>query len=144
MAAVMIYIPPLQRAGKTLLFAVAGFGIATIIFGISTNFILSLLMLATMGALDYISVVVRSTLMLTRVPDEMRGRVAAVNTVFIGASNELGGFESGLVTRVGTNFLGPIGGPVFAVVSGGIVTVLVVLSVARKWPEMAQLGRLTE
>ncbi len=144
MAAVMIYIPPLQRAGKTLLFAVAGFGMATIIFGFSTNFILSLLMLAIMGALDYISVVVRSTLMLTRVPDEMRGRVAAVNTVFIGASNELGGFESGLVTRVGTNFLGPIGGPVFAVVSGGIVTVLVVLSVARKWPEMAQLGRLTE
>ncbi len=144
MAAFMIYIPPLQRAGKSLLYAVAGFGVATIIFGFSTNFILSLLMLATMGALDYISVVVRSTLMLTRVPDEMRGRVAAVNTVFIGASNELGGFESGVVTRFGQSIFGTVGGPIFAVVSGGIATILVVVAVARKWPEMVRLGKLTE
>ncbi len=144
MAGIMIYIPPLQRAGKSLLFAVGGFGIATIIFGLSTNFYLSLLMLGTLGALDYISVVIRSTLMLTRVPDEMRGRVAAVNTVFIGASNELGGFESGLVTRFGQGVFGTVGGPVFAVVSGGIATILVVIAVTRKWPEMVRLGRLTE
>ncbi len=144
MAGFMIYIPPLQRAGKSLLFAVGGFGIATIIFGLSTNFYLSLLMLATLGALDYISVVIRSTLMLTRVPDEMRGRVAAVNTVFIGASNELGGFESGLVTRLGQGVFGTVGGPVFAVVSGGIATILVVIAVTRKWPEMVRLGSLTD
>nr|MBA3872781.1 MFS transporter [Anaerolineae bacterium] len=99
---------------------------------------------AIMGGLDYISVVVRSTLMLTRVPDEMRGRVAAVNTVFIGASNELGGFESGLVTRFGQGIFGTVGGPIFAVVSGGIATILVVITVARKWPEMVHLGKLTE
>lgn len=144
MAALMIYLPPMRQAGKTLLLAVAGFGIATIIFGISSNFFLSLLMLATLGALDQISVVIRSTLMLTRVPDEMRGRVAAVNTVFISTSNELGGFESGLVTRIGQSFFGAIGGPIFAVVSGGIGTILVVVLVARKWPEMLHLGRLTE
>ncbi len=144
MAGIMIYIPPLQRAGKSLLFAVGGFGVATIIFGISSNFILSLLMLGILGALDYVSVVIRSTLMLTRVPDEMRGRVAAVNTVFIGASNELGGFESGLVTRIGQGVFGTVGGPVFAVVSGGIATILVVIAVTRKWPEMVKLGRLTD
>lgn len=144
MAALMIYLPPMRQAGKTLLFAVAGFGVATIIFGISNNFFLSLLMLATLGALDQISVVIRSTLMLTRVPDEMRGRVAAVNSVFISTSNELGGFESGLVTRVGQSFFGAIGGPIFAVVSGGLGTILVVVLVARKWPEMLRLGRLTE
>jgi MFS family permease len=144
MAAIMIYIPPLQNAGKTLLFAVAGFGIATIIFGISSNFILSMAMLATLGALDHISVVIRSTLMLTRVPDEMRGRVAAVNTVFISSSNELGGFESGLVTRLGQSVFGTVGGPIFAVVSGGVATVLVVIAVTRKWPEMVRLGRLTD
>ncbi len=144
MAIIMIYLPPLQRAGKTLLFAVAGFGIATIIFGISSNFFLSMLMLACLGALDHVSVVIRSTLMLTRVPDEMRGRVGAVNTVFIGASNELGGFESGLVTRLGQGVFGSIGGPIFAVVSGGVATILVVIAVTRKWPQMVQLGKLTE
>ncbi len=144
MAGIMIYIPPLQRAGKSLLFSVGGFGVATIIFGISSNFFLSLLMLAAIGALDYVSVVIRSTLMLTRVPDEMRGRVAAVNTVFIGTSNELGGFESGLVTRLGQSLFGTVGGPIFAVVSGGVATILVVIAVSRKWPEMVRLGKLTE
>jgi len=144
MAGFMIYIPPLQRAGKSLLYAVGGFGVVTILFGISSNFILSMVLLATLGALDYVSVVIRSTLMLTRVPDEMRGRVGAVNTVFIGASNELGGFESGVVTTFGQSIFGPIGGPIFAVVSGGIATILVVITVARKWPEMVHLGRLTE
>lgn len=144
MAAIMIYLPPLNRAGKTLLIAVVGFGVATIIFGISSNFFLSFAMLIMIGAMDQISVVVRSTLMLTKVPDAMRGRVAAVNTVFIGASNELGGFESGLVTRIGQNLFGTIGGPIFAVVSGGIGTILVVFWVARKWPEITQLGKLSD
>jgi MFS family permease len=142
MAGILMLLPPMRRAGRTLLIAVAGFGAATIIFGISTNFILSLFMLALLGALDHISVVVRTTLTLTRVPDAMRGRVAAVNGVFVGASNELGGFESGLVARFGQSFLGTIGGTMFAVVSGGVATVLVVLAVARKWPEMRRLGRL--
>ncbi len=105
--------PPFKRAGKTLLLAVAGFGVATIFFGISTSFLLSLAMLALLGALDNISVVIRHTLILTYTPDEIRGRVGAVNSVFIGASNELGAFESGLAAR----FLGPVG----AVVFGGIL-----------------------
>lgn len=130
------YLPPFRRAGVTLLWAVAGFGVATIVFGFSTSFLLSLAMLVALGALDNISVVIRSTLLLTRTPDEMRGRVSAVNSVFIGASNELGAFESGVAAA--------IGGPIFAVVSGGIGTLIVVFIVMRLWPEIIRLGRLNE
>ena len=84
-------------------------------------------MLLLLGAFDNISVVVRSTLMLVRVPDVMRGRISAVNNIFIGASNELGGFESG----VAAHFLGPV----LAVALGGVGTVLVVAAVALIWPE---------
>ena len=104
--------------GRTLLLAVAGFGVATILFGLSTTFIFSVAMLALTGALDNISVVVRHTLILTYTPDAIRGRVGAVNSVFIGASNELGGFESGMTAAL----LGPVG----AVVFGGIGTIVVV------------------
>ncbi len=114
--------------------AVAGFGLATFIFGVSRSFWLSLLMLFLLGGLDNISVVIRSTLLLTRTPDAMRGRVAAVNTLFVGASNELGGFESGLAAQ--------LFGPVISVAAGGIGTILVVLLVALLWPEMRRLGRL--
>jgi MFS family permease len=127
-------LPPFQHAGRTLLLAVAGFGVATIIFGLSTSFWLSVLMLAMLGALDNISVVIRSTLMLTWVPDEMRGRTSAVNSIFIGASNELGSFESGLAAR--------LIGTIPAVVFGGIGTILVVLAVARIWPEIRRLQTL--
>jgi MFS family permease len=134
MALTLAHLPPFRRAGRTLLVAVAGFGVATIVFGISHSFLLSLLMLALLGALDNISVVIRSTLLLTRTPDEMRGRTAAVNLVFVGSSNELGGFESGVVAA--------LFGPVLAVVAGGIGTVLVVAAVAWRWPEMRRLKRL--
>jgi MFS family permease len=127
---------PFKRAGRTLLLAVAGFGVATIIFGLSTNFWLSLLMLAALGALDNISVVIRHTLLLTYTPDVMRGRVEAVNTVFIGTSNELGGFESGLAAGL----LGPVG----AVVFGGFGTLLVVAAVAWFAPQLRRLGVIGE
>jgi MFS family permease len=113
---------------------VIGFGVATIIFGLSNSFILSLVMLALLGAFDNISVVIRSTLLLAMTPDEMRGRVSAVNSVFIGMSNELGAFESGLAAG--------ILGPVLAVAAGGIGTILVVLWVMWQWPQMRRLGSL--
>ncbi len=96
----------------------------------------ALLMLATLGALDNISVVIRSTLLLVRAPDALRGRVASVNSMFVGASNELGGFESGTMAQL----IGPVG----SVVSGGVGTLLVVVAVALIWPELRTLGRLAE
>jgi len=123
--------PPFKQAGRTLLWAVAGFGVATIVFGLSQNFWLSLVMLAILGGLDNISVVIRHTLEMTYTPDDMRGRVGSVQTMFIGASNELGGFESGVVAAI----LGPVG----AVVFGGIGTLAVVYGVARLAPELRAL-----
>jgi MFS family permease len=134
MALSLAHLPPFKKAGWTLLLAVAGFGVATIIFGVSRYFPLSLLMLGVLGALDNISVVVRSTLILLRTPDEMRGRISSVNSIFVGSSNQLGGFESGLAAA--------IFGPVLAVVGGGIGTILVVIAVAWIWPEVRLLGRL--
>jgi MFS family permease len=133
-AIIIAHRPPFKRAGRTLLVVVAGFGLVTIVFGLSRSFALSLLMLGLLGALDNISVVIRGTLVLTRTPDSMRGRVNAVHYVFIGISNELGAFESGLAAAL----LGTIG----AVVVGGIGTTLVVGLVALLWPEMRRLGRL--
>jgi MFS family permease len=128
--------PPMRRAGKSLLFAVAGFGIATIVFGLSRSFPLSILMLILAGGLDMISVVVRQTLVQLRTPDEMRGRVSAVNSVFIDTSNELGGFESGASAA--------LFGPLVSVVGGGIVTVLVVTAVAFAWPELRSMRGLAD
>ena len=136
MALVLAYRPAFTRAGRTLLLAVAGFGLVTIVFGLSKSFALSFAMLLLLGALDNISVVIRSTLLLVRTPDELRGRVGAVNSLFIGTSNQLGGFESGLAAQ--------LFGPVAAVVGGGIGTILVVLLVARLWPEMRDLRTLRE
>jgi MFS family permease len=126
--------PPLRYAGRTLLVVVAGFGLATVVFGLSRDFALSLSMLALLGALDSVSVVIRSTLVLTLTPDTLRGRVNAVHYVFIGISNELGAFESGVAAAV----LGTVG----AVVAGGLGTVLVVGVVAVLAPELRRLGRL--
>ena len=134
MAFIIAHLPPMKNAGRTLLLAVTGFGIATIAFGLSTTFWLSVSMLVLLGALDNISVVIRATLMLTHAPDEMRGRVSSVNNIFIATSNEMGAFESGLTAAVF--------GPVLSVVGGGIGTILVVLSVARIWPEMRRLKTL--
>ncbi len=127
---------PLRRAGPTLLLSVAGFGVATLVFGVSRYYWLSFLMLAMTGALDNVSVVVRGTLVQVFTPDEMRGRVSAVNSVFIGSSNELGAFESG---KTAAWF-----GPVASVVGGGIATILVVLGVMRLWPQLMRLDRITK
>lgn len=135
MAMSIAYLPPFKRAGRTLLLAVAGFGAATIIFGLSQSFYLSLLMLALLGAFDSISVVIRSSLVLMRTPEEMLGRVSAINGIFISTSNELGGFESGLAAA--------LLGPIIAVVGGGVGTILVVIAVMFIWPEMRRLGKLT-
>jgi MFS family permease len=134
MALVLTHTPPFRRAGRTLLWAVIVFGLATIVFGLSRNFYLSLVALLVLGAADNISVVIRHSLLLLRTPDAMRGRIAAVNGIFISASNELGGFESGLVAFLLT--------PVISVVLGGIGTILVVLTVAYFAPEMRRLGAL--
>jgi MFS family permease len=134
MAFAIAHLPSFRHAGKTLLIAVAGFGAATIIFGFSKNFLLSVVMLTLLGGLDNISVIIRSTLMLTLTPDEMRGRTAAVNSIFIGTSNEMGAFESGMAAS--------LFGPIIAVVAGGIGTILVVLTIAKVWPEMRNLKML--
>ncbi|MBX3083091.1 MAG: MFS transporter [Anaerolineae bacterium] len=136
MSFLIVALPPFKQAGRTLLIAVTGFGIATIIFGLSTSFILSMAMLFLLGALDMISVVIRHALELIYTPDVMRGRVSAVHNVFIGTSNQLGAFESGSVAS--------LFGPVAAVVSGGIGTILVVLWVSRQWPMLRRLGRMGE
>jgi MFS family permease len=136
MAVALACLPPLQQAGKVLLWSVAGFGIATVIFGLSRSFGLSLLMLALSGAFDNISVVIRHTLVQVRTPDHLRGRVSAVNSVFIGISNELGAFESGLAAA--------LFGPIIAVVGGGIGTIAVVLAVAFLAPDMRKLNSLHE
>lgn len=134
MAMTVAHRPPLQRAGPTMLLSVAGFGVATIVFGFSNYPILSFAMLALTGALDNISMIVRGTLIQLLTPDAMRGRVSAVNTIFIVTSNELGAFESGMVAQAF--------GPIASAVSGGIGTLVVVAAVAVHWPEVRKLGSL--
>jgi MFS family permease len=119
-----------------MLVSVLVFGLATIVFGLSRSFALSLVALLILGAADMISVVVRSTLIQTRTPDEMRGRVGAVNMVFIGASNELGEFESGVTAA----WLGPE----TAVVVGGVGTVVVVVTWALLFPALRKVDRMDE
>ncbi len=125
---------PLRDAGRTLLWAVAGFGVATIAFGLSKNLYLSIALMAILGGLDSISVILRATLVQVLTPHRLMGRVQAVNYLFITSSNELGTFESGAVAA--------LFGPVLSAVSGGIGTLLVVAWVAKKWPQVAQLDRL--
>jgi len=126
---------PLQHhVGRLLFAAVAVFGLATVAFGLSQQLWLSVLALAVTGAADNISVVVRLTVMQLETPDEMRGRVAAVNSIFIGASNQLGEFESGAVAA--------LWGPEASAISGGLGTVLVALLWWRLFPALAQRDRL--
>jgi MFS family permease len=134
MALVLAHRPPMQRAGRALLVSVAGFGLATIVFGFSRDPILSFAMLALTGALDNVSIIVRGTLVQLLTPDAMRGRVSSVNMIFIVSSNELGAFESGMVAQ--------LFGPVASAVSGGIGTLLVVAAVMLRWPEVLKLGPL--
>jgi MFS family permease len=134
MAMLMNHLPPLKRAGRALLLSVVGFGAATIVFGLSRHFWLSLAMLFLTGAFDNISVVIRHTLATLLTPDEMRGRVSAVNGMFISMSNELGRFESGSVAALTT--------PVFSVVSGGVGTLVVVAIIALLSPQLRGHGPL--
>jgi MFS family permease len=136
--------PPLQKAGRAMLWAVAIFGVATIAFGFSKWLWLSFLLLAVCGAVDNVSVVVRQTLVQILTPDEKRGRVSAVNSLFIGTSNQLGEFESGTVAYLFGPVIGNTNatGAIISVVSGGIGTILVVLAVAWIWPEIRKYGKL--
>jgi MFS family permease len=133
-AFVLAHRPPLRRAGRSLLAAVAGFGLATIAFGLSRDPLFSFVCLALTGALDNVSVVVRGTLVQTLTPEGLRGRVSAVNAIFIGSSNELGEFESGITAAWF--------GPVASVVGGGVGTLVVVLLVMLRWPQVLRLGAL--
>ncbi len=128
MAAVMLLLPPIRRQGRWLLGAVVVFGLATVVFGLSRSFPLSLAAYMAAGMADYVSQVIRGTVVQLETPDAFRGRVSSVNFIFIGASNQLGAAESGFVAAL-TN-------PVFAVVSGGIGALLVTAAVAAWLPEL--------
>ena len=134
MSVALTWWPLHRQVGYRLLAAVALFGAATLVFGLSTHFGLSLLALAVTGAADTISVVTRMTLVQLETPDEMRGRVGAVNSIFIGASNQLGEFESGATAAL----LGPVG----SVVLGGIGTLLVAALWLRLFPALARRDRM--
>ena len=133
-SAVLARWPLQRRVGHKLLVAVGIYGLAMMAFGGSTSFVLSLLALAVSGAADMVSVVVRQTLVQLETPDAMRGRVSAVNSVFIGASNQLGEFESGVTAA----WLGPVG----SVVLGGVGTLVVAVAWWRLFPSLAQRDRL--
>jgi len=135
-AIILAHLPPMKRAGRALLFAVTCYGIATIIFGLSRNFWLSIAMLFLTGVFDNVSVLVRHTLVQVLTPDSMRGRVSAVNNIFVGASNELGGFESGVTARYF--------GPILSVVGGGIGTLIVVGLTTFIWPHVRKFGSLID
>ena len=136
MALVLAHLPPMKRAGRNLLLAVAGFGLATIVFGLSTWYYLSLAKLFLTGLFDQVSMVIRHTLVQLLTPDHMRGRVSAFNGMFISASNELGGMESGTVAHWF--------GPVVSVVSGGIGTLVVVAVTALGSPRARRFGSLAD
>lgn len=135
MAIVVAHRPIRRRAGLTMLFAVAGFGSLTVIFGLSHNLIVSLAALFLLGASDMVSVIIRATLIQVATPDEMRGRVNAIDFLFIGVSNELGEFESGLTAQWF--------GTVPAVVLGGIGTLAVIATWAWLFPELRNADQLT-
>ncbi|HEY2352495.1 MAG TPA: MFS transporter [Candidatus Acidoferrum sp.] len=136
MAIFLAYRPLRRKAGLTMLWCVAGFGVFTVLFGISHSLVFSLVALVLVGATDMVSVVVRGTLIQVATPDEMRGRVNAVDMMFIGASNEFGQFESGVTAHWF--------GTVPAVVFGGIGTLLVTALWAWRFPELRNADRLTD
>jgi MFS family permease len=134
MGVTLAHLPPLRKAGRTLLVCVGAFGLLMIAFALSRVFALSLLLLAASGAVDTVSVVLRATLLQTVTPGNMLGRVSAVNQLFIGSSNEIGAFESGLAARL----LGLIPSVIF----GGCMTLLVVATTAWKLPELRRMDRI--
>ncbi len=125
------YFPIYKKAGVKLLLSIAGFGLSIILFGYSEWFILSFVALFLSGVTDGISVVIRQTILQLYTPDDMRGRVSSVNSMFVGSSNELGAFESGLTAK--------LFGSVKAVIGGGIITLLVVGYTALKFPRLRKL-----
>ena len=135
-SAVLTRWPLERRVGRVMLVAVAVYGVCMLVFGLSTSMLLSLAALAVSGGADMVSVVVRQTLVQIETPNEMRGRVSAVNSVFIGASNQLGEFESGATAAL----LGPVG----SVVAGGIGTLLVAALWLKGFPELAHRDRMSE
>lgn len=136
MSLVMLRWPMQRRVGSRLLIAVGVFGMATVVFGLSEHFMLSLIALAITGAADNISVVMRLTLAQLETPNEIRGRVSAVNSIFIGASNQLGEFESGATAAL----FGPVGSVVF----GGVGTMLIAASWFKLFPALARRDRMVE
>ncbi|MFO1150007.1 MAG: MFS transporter [Alsobacter sp.] len=130
----LAWFPIRSKAGPRMFAAVATFGLATIVFGLSTSLVVSMAALFVTGAVDMVSVVVRQTLVQLETPDEMRGRVSAVNSVFIGASNELGEFESGVLAAA----IGPVGSAVL----GGVGTLVVVALWIRLFPPLWQRDAL--
>jgi MFS family permease len=131
MAFVLVYIPQKKHAGRNLMLCVIGFGLCMIFFAWSTNFFLSIALLMLSGMFDNVSVVIRSTILQLKTPDNMRGRVSAVNNIFIGSSNEIGAFESGLAAK--------IMGIIPSVVFGGVMTVIVVGITSFKAPKLRKL-----
>jgi MFS family permease len=136
MSLILAHLPPLRRAGRTLLVSVAVFGLTMIGFGLSRHFILSIALLAASGMADTVSVVIRSTLLQVLTPDHLLGRVSSVNAIFIGSSNEIGAFESGTAAR--------LIGTVPSVVLGGLATLVVVAVTAVKVPALRRLGSIGE
>ncbi|MEO6321973.1 MAG: MFS transporter, partial [Polaromonas sp.] len=136
MSVVMTRWPLDRRVGRIMLQAVAVYGACMLVFGLSTSFVLSLVALAVSGGADMVSVVVRQTLVQIETPNDMRGRVSAVNSVFIGASNQLGEFESGATAAL----LGPVG----SVVAGGIGTLLVASLWLKGFPALANRDRMSD
>jgi MFS family permease len=132
MALAFAYNPPSKNTGKKLLWAVIAFGLATICFALSTNFYLSFFLLLLTGAFDNVSVIIRHTILQLMTPDQMRGRVASVNSIFIGSSNEIGAFESGLVAQ--------LLGLVPSIVFGGMMTIAIVAIVAKLAPRLKNLN----
>ncbi len=127
--------PPNRHAGPLLMGSVAGFGVAVLVFGLSTSFVVSLMALFALGGFDAVSMVVRTVTVRIYSPEALRGRIASVNFLFIGASNELGAFESGLMAR--------LLGPVPAVLVGGVLTLVVTGFVALFAPELRRLDLST-
>lgn len=132
MAFIIAYKPPTKNAGRNLFISVAAFGLSTVLFGLSTSFFWALFFLFLTGAFDNVSVVIRHTILQLSTPDEMRGRVSAVNGIFIGSSNEIGAFESGASARAFG--LKP------SIIMGGILTLLVVAITAKLSPELRKLN----
>jgi hypothetical protein len=134
-AMLLVALPTPTRTGRALLASVAAFGLATIAFGLSRSLPLSILTYAAVGAADQVSVVMRLNTIQLTIPDELRGRITAVNFVFVNASNQIGGLESGIVAAL-TNAM-------FAVVSGGVACIGVVAFIAWRIPELRKHERLS-